>query len=275
MLRLGYSFCPNDTWIFYALTHGRIPWAEPVQQVLEDVETLNRWAGEGRLELTKVSYHALFHVLPNYAGLRSGGALGRGVGPILVAKPGSRLSRVATPGPWTTAHLLLQLARPDLSPLLSLRYDQLIPSLLQGDIDGAVLIHESRFAYQDYGLEGVLDLGQWWESESGLPLPLGVILARRDLGEARIQGLDQAIKASLEWSRQNPQASAEYIRQHAIELSPEIIERHIHTYVNDFSLEVGEEGEEAVLRLWEWARRRSLVPDHRLPLFHSSSLQQN
>lgn len=263
-MKLGYSFCPNDTFIFHALTHGRIAGVQ-VEEVLADVETLNQWASQGRLELTKVSYHALFHVLEQYVALRSGGALGRGVGPLLVARPGVQLKKVATPGHWTTAHLLLHLAQPQ--DTVCMRYDLIIPAILSGEVDGGVLIHESRFAFQDYGLEARLDLGQWWEQDSGLPLPLGAILARRDLGPERISQLDAAVAQSLQRAWQNPADSHEYIRQHAHELSQETIDRHIRTYVNEFSQDVGSEGEAAVRELHRRALAAGLVPASSLNLF--------
>ncbi|MBT9583216.1 1,4-dihydroxy-6-naphthoate synthase [bacterium] len=265
-MTLGYSFCPNDTFIFHAITHGLVPGVQ-AQECLADVETLNVWAGEARLELTKVSYHAYFHVMDKYVALRSGGALGRGVGPLLVAPPGRELRRVATPGAWTTAQLLLQLARPDLSVLECLRYDQIIPAIHSGQVDGGVLIHESRFTYAQHGLEARLDLGQWWEEQSGLPLPLGVILARRDLGLARVKQLEAAVRLSLQMAWQQPAASRAYIRQHALELSDEIVEHHIRTYVNEFSADVGEEGVRAVEELALRAQAAGLVAPAAHPYF--------
>ena len=265
-MTLGYSFCPNDTFIFHALTHGLVPGVR-VRECLADVETLNVWASEARLELTKVSYHAYFHVIDKYVALRSGGALGRGVGPLLVAPPGRELRRVATPGAWTTAHLLLQLARPDLKALECLRYDQIISAIHSGQVDGGVLIHESRFNFAQHGLEARLDLGQWWEEQSGLPLPLGVILARRDLGSAQVKQLEAAVRLSLQMAWQQPAASRAYIRRHAHELSEEIVERHIRTYVNEFSSDVGEEGVRAVEELALRAQAAGLVPPAVHPYF--------
>lgn len=262
-MTLGYSFCPNDTFIFHALTHGLVPELQ-VKEQLEDVETLNQWAREGRLELTKVSYHAYFHVTSRYVALRSGGALGRGVGPLLVARPGVALQRVATPGLWTTAHLLLRLARPDLDDLCCLRYDHIIPAIQAGEIDGGVLIHESRFNFAEYGLEERLDLGRWWEEESGLPLPLGAILAWRELD---LPLVERAVRRSLELAWRDPERSRAYIRQHAQELSEEVVDRHIRTYVNEFSRDLGAEGEEAVQRLHERALKAGLVPSASQPLF--------
>lgn len=264
-MKLGYSFCPNDTFIFHALTHGLVP-GQRVEEVLADVETLNQWAREGRLELTKVSYHAYFHVLEGYVALRSGGALGRGVGPLLVAKPGVTLRRVATPGLWTTAHLLLGLARPDLE-FCCMRYDLIMPAIQAGEVDGGVIIHESRFTYAEQGLEARLDLGEWWEGDTGLPLPLGAILARRDLGEPRLQELDAAVRRSLEMAWADPSQSKAYIRQHAHELSDQVVEQHITTFVNDFSLNVGAEGERAVVELHRRAVATGLVQASTLPLF--------
>ena len=264
-MRLGYSFCPNDTFIFHALTHGLVA-GEQVEEVLADVETLNQWANEGRLELTKVSYHAYFHVLDRYVALRSGGALGRGVGPLLVAKPGRELRRVATPGLWTTAHLLLGLARPELE-CHCMRYDLIMSAIQAGEVDGGVIIHESRFTYPEQGLEARLDLGEWWEGETGLPLPLGAILARRDLGPARLRELDIAVRHSLEQAWADPSQSKAYIRQHAHELSEQVVEQHISTFVNDFSLDVGTEGERAVAELHRRAVATGLVIPSDLPLF--------
>lgn len=266
-LRLGYSFCPNDTYIFHALTHGLVDGVE-VEEVLADVETLNQWAREARLELTKVSYHAYFHVMKEYVALSSGGALGRGVGPLLVARPGQEIRRIAIPGRWTTAYLLLRLAFPSLGEPLELRYDHIIPAVLEGRVDAGVIIHESRFAFQQYGLEARLDLGQWWEERTQLPLPLGAILARRDLGLDRLRQLDASVRRSLELAHLDPSRSTAYIQQHAQELSPEVVARHIRTYVNDFSLEVGEEGESAVRELLRQARQIGAVTvEEDLPLF--------
>ena len=239
-----------------------------VQEELEDVETLNQWAAEGRLEMTKVSYHAYFHVCDRYLALRSGGALGRGVGPLLVRGESSNNSPlVATPGPWTTAHLLLQLARPDLGPLVCMRYDQIIPAIQNGRVGAGVLIHESRFLLDQYGLEPLLDLGQWWESETDLPLPLGAILARRDLGSERLQQLQRGVRRSLELAREHPERSRQYIRQHANELSDEIIDRHIATFVNDYSLDVESDGEAAVYELRRRAVEAGLLKPDDSPLF--------
>ncbi|WP_018467415.1 menaquinone biosynthesis family protein [Calidithermus timidus] len=268
-MQLGYSFCPNDTFIFYALSHGKIATPAPVVEVLEDVETLNVWAMEGRLPLTKISYAAYGRLRERYVALRSGGALGRGVGPLLVAREplgDLRGKRIAIPGRHTTAFLLLSLRDEGFIPV-EMRYDRIMPAVQAGEVDAGLIIHESRFTYPRYGLVKVLDLGEWWEGETGLPLPLGAILARRDLGEPTIRALDRAVRQSLEYAYAHPQETVAYIKQHALELEDEVIWAHIRTYVNDFSLDVGEEGERAVRELFRRAEGRGLLPRQSQPAF--------
>ncbi|WP_243093667.1 menaquinone biosynthesis family protein [Thermus thalpophilus] len=268
-LKLGYSPCPNDTFIFYALVHGEVASPVPVEAVLEDVETLNRFALEGRLPLTKLSYAAYGRVRDRYVALRSGGALGRGVGPLLVAKrPLKRLegARVAIPGRNTTAFLLLSLYAEGFHPV-EVRYDRIMPLVARGEVEAGLIIHESRFTYPQYGLVKLLDLGEWWEGETGLPLPLGAILARRDLGEDLIKALDEAVRRSLEYAFAHPERTLPYLKAHAQELSEEVIWAHVRTYVNPFSLDVGEEGEKAVEKLFALAEAKGLMPASSLPLF--------
>jgi 1,4-dihydroxy-6-naphthoate synthase len=269
-MRLGYSFCPNDTFIFYALTHGKVP-GFAVDEVLEDVETLNQWATEGRLELTKISYNAFFHVANQYVALRSGGALGRGVGPLVIAReplPSLAGRTIAIPGELTTAYLLLRLSQPAIRAV-PMRYDRIIPAIQAGEVDAGLIIHESRFTYQSQGMVKLQDLGEWWEGETGLPIPLGAILARRDLGEQRIRQLDGAVRASLQFAYDHPDQPAAYIRQHAAEMDEAVQRAHIATYVNDFSLDVGEEGKRAVEELYRRASRLDLIEPCSLPLFSS------
>lgn len=261
-LPLGYSFCPNDTFIFYAMAHAKVALPFGIQEVLEDVETLNRWALEGRLPLTKISYAAFGKLRDRYVALRSGGALGRGVGPLLVAKkPLEQLKgqRIGIPGKNTTAFLLLSLYNQGFVPV-EMRYDQIMPAIASMQVDAGLIIHESRFTYSQHGLVKLLDLGEWWEQTTGLPLPLGAILARRDLGENAIGQIDQAVRQSLEYAYANPNETIDYIKQHAQELSDEVIWAHIHTYVNPFSLDIGREGEQAVKALFAMAEARGLLP---------------
>ncbi|MCP2014818.1 1,4-dihydroxy-6-naphthoate synthase [Deinococcus sp. HSC-46F16] len=268
-LDLGYSFCPNDTFIFYALHAGRVPAPLPVQERLEDVQTLNEWAREGRLPVTKISYRAYFEVMDRYVALRSGGALGRGVGPLVVAREelgDLNGRRVASPGNLTTADLLLRLAYPEVQ-LTPMRYDEVMPAVARGEYDAGLIIHESRFTYQDHGLVKLMDLGAWWEGETGLPLPLGAILVRRDLPPGVQRGLNAAVRESLEYAYAHPAEPKAYIRQHALEMSDEVMQAHIDLYVNDFSRDVGEEGEWAVRELYRRAVAVGAARPSNLPLF--------
>lgn len=262
-MKLGYSFCPNDTFIFYALTHGKIVLEQPVQELLEDVETLNQWALAGKLEMTKISYHAFAHVREHYVALRSGGALGRGVGPLIVAK--TKLESlvgktVAIPGNLTTAFLLLTLSQPEGVNTVVMRYDAIMPAIERGEVDAGLIIHESRFTYPQHGLVKLLDLGEWWEAETGLPIPLGAILVRRDLPIKTQRSLNAAVKASLEYAYAHPTEPKAYIRQHALEMEDSVMQAHIDLYVNEFSLDVGELGEQAVNELFSRAEARGLIP---------------
>ena len=272
-LRLGYSFCPNDTFIFHALHAGLVETPLPVREVLEDVQTLNEWALRGELPLTKISYRAYFEVAGEYVALRAGGALGRGVGPLLVGRTPQEEGggAVASPGGLTTAELLLQLARPR-TPVVRMRYDEVMPAVARGEYQGqavsaGLIIHESRFTYPEYGLHRWLDLGAWWEGETGLPLPLGAILVRRDLPGELQWALNGAVRRSLEYAYAHPDASRAYIRQHALELSDEVIDAHIGLYVNPLSLDVGEEGERAVGELLRRAQAVGAAGPVGAPLF--------
>lgn len=268
-MTLGYSPCPNDCFIFYALAHGKVAPELDVRVTLEDVETLNQLARTGALEVTKISYHAFFHLTESYVMLRSGGALGHGVGPLIVTRrPHRSLGglRVAIPGGLTTANLLLELYDAQVDKVV-LRYDRILPAVAAGEVDAGLIIHESRFTYPDYGLVEHLDLGRWWEAETGLPLPLGGIMAKRSLGEVSLGRLDEAIRESLRYAYAHPHEAQPYLAAHAQELSERVRQQHVDLYVNDLSWGVGETGERAVRALLERARARDLVPAVRDPLF--------
>lgn len=272
-LSLGYSPCPNDTFIFYALVHGLVPLAAVrIAERLEDVETLNTLALKGDLDLTKISYHAFGHLRRDYALLRSGGALGRGCGPLVVAREPLGMEdlkgkRIAIPGKLTTANLLLQLYGEGYENPLILPFHEIMGAVARGDAEAGVIIHESRFTYAAHGLVQVLDLGAWWETETGLPLPLGGILARRSLGADLIGRIDAALRRSVEYAFSRPEEPRDYIRAHAQEMEDEVMERHIGLYVNDFSLDLGREGMQAVQTLLARAEERGIIPSCDLPLF--------
>lgn len=264
---IGYSPCPNDTFIFYALTHGIIdlPGMSLAAPLLEDVETLNSMALEHRLDVTKLSFHALGHVLDEYCVLSSGSALGRGCGPLLVARGPLDLTsakglRVAIPGRLTTAAMLFRLFLPACVELIEMRFDTIMTAVQRGEVDAGVIIHESRFTYRQQGLVCLQDLGQWWEESIGQPIPLGCIAVRRSLGRTRIAAIDQAIRASVDWAFAHPEQCLPYIRQHAQELDTSVVRDHIGLYVNDFSRDLGPEGMAAVAAFLQRGRAAGILP---------------
>ena len=271
-LTIGYSPCPNDTFIFYALIHGkvRLPHIEFREQ-LEDVETLNGMALEGALDITKISYHALGRLREQYALLRSGSALGRGCGPLIVARPGTKLSDlkqgvIAIPGKLTTAYLLLRLFDPSIGNEAVMPFDRIMDAVSRGDATAGLIIHESRFTYPRYELEKLLDLGEWWEKYSGLPIPLGGILGKRSLGRDTLLNVEAGIRESLRYARTHPDEVMEYCRRHSQEMDGKVMQGHIDLYVNDFSLDLGEEGLTAVRRLLAEAETRGVFPRSAKPL---------
>jgi 1,4-dihydroxy-6-naphthoate synthase len=272
-LTLGFSPCPNDTFMFYPLVHGLVDTGGlSYRERLEDVETLNRLALAGELDVSKVSYHALGHIRDDYALLRSGSALGRGCGPLLVAAdridPADLRGRtIAVPGRYTTAKLLLQLFDPALDKFIVMPFNELIDAVLTGNVDAGLIIHESRFTYQGFGLHKLLDLGEWWEGETGLPIPLGGIVARRSLGVETIAAVERALKAGVGYARTHPDEAARYIGEHAQEMSPEVCAAHIGLYVNDFSADLGDEGIRAITCLLQRAEEAGLIPASGTPLF--------
>jgi len=266
-LSLGYSPCPNDTYIFYAFTHNKLglPEVEVASPLLEDVETLNLWAMEKRLDITKLSFHALGHVLDEYCVLSAGSALGRSCGPLLLAKPGFNPddlehATIAIPGKLTTANLLFRMYAPNAANLLEFRFDTIMDAVVNGDVDAGVIIHESRFTYADKGLVCVRDLGQWWEETSGHPIPLGCIAARRSLGEERIQRIDQAIHDSIVWADEHAGECFPYIQQYAQEMDKEVMQNHIGLYVNDYSKDLGKEGLAAIESFLRLGREAGILP---------------
>jgi len=270
-LTIGYSPCPNDTFIFHALLHGVVGRESGLRfapEVLADVETLNEWAMAGRLDVTKLSFHALGHVLDEYVLLDAGSALGRGCGPLLVARqPLARAAlhekKIAIPGRYTTAAMLLRLFAPQCDNLVVMRFDRIMPAVAAGEVDAGVIIHESRFTYPQHGLALIQDLGQWWEGETGLPIPLGGIVARRSLGDEVIAAVARLVAASVRRAFAHPDESRAYIRQHAQELDDRVTRDHISLYVNDFSRRLGEEGRAAVAEFFRRGRAAGVLPDGR------------
>jgi 1,4-dihydroxy-6-naphthoate synthase len=280
-LHLAYSPCPNDTFIFHGWVHGLVADAPPVRETLHDIDELNAMAQRGEPDVLKLSFPALARVLDRYALLRAGGAVGRGAGPLLVASAASELAplrgeelqtnlrgaRVAIPGELTSAALLFRLFIEAEGDTRVVRYDEIMPAVAAGQVDAGVIIHESRFTYPLYGLHCLQDLGEWWENETGRPIPLGGVAVRRDLGRETAAAAQAAIRASLRGSREHPEQAQDYIRGHAQEMDSAVCREHIELYVNEFSEDYGAEGEAAVKELMVAARRRGLAPALDMGLF--------
>jgi 1,4-dihydroxy-6-naphthoate synthase len=251
-LTFGFSPCPNDTFAFHALVHGLVDAPFSVRPVLLDIEELNRRARTRELDLTKLSFGAVRSVR-GYEMLRSGAALGHGCGPLVVSREPMTLAeavtrRFAVPGRDTTAFLLLRVFAPELGErdLVEVRYDEILESVASGQVDAGLIIHESRFTYRDHGLEWVADLGELWEARTGLPVPLAAICARDDLDKGLRRDVERALRESVEYAFSHPEASREYVRAHAQEMSDDVCRQHIELYVNEFSVDLGTEGLAAI-----------------------------
>lgn len=265
-ISLGFSPCPNDTFIFDAMVHHRID-TEGLSFKLElaDVEALNSMAFEQKLAVTKLSYHALAHCLDHYQLLNAGSALGSGVGPLLIAKnhlneEEINEARVAIPGKYTTANFLLSLAYPRLSNKVEMLFSDIENAVLEDRVDAGLIIHENRFTYQDKGLISLIDLGNYWEQRSGNLIPLGGIVANRSLGPEVIEKIDRVLKRSIQYAFDHPEASKAFVKQHAQEMKDEVIQQHIDLYVNQYSLDLGKEGRMAVENLLQTAVEKEIIP---------------
>jgi 1,4-dihydroxy-6-naphthoate synthase len=252
-LTFGFSPCPNDTFAFHALVHGLVDTPLSIRPVLLDIEELNLRARSGELDLTKLSFGGLGSLMGTYSMLRSGAALGHGCGPLVVAREEISLAeaargRIAIPGRDTTAFLLLRLFVPGIEhgDVVEVRYDRVLSAVETGEVDAGLIIHESRFTYAEHGLARVADLGELWEERTGLPIPLAAICARRDLDDETRDAAERAIRASVEYAFAHPDASRDYVQQHSQEMSEDVCRQHIELYVNEFSIDLGEEGLAAI-----------------------------
>ena len=266
---LGFSPCPNDTFIFDALVNNKIDTGGlHFDVILEDVQTLNSWALQGKLDITKISYGVLPLVLEKYIVLNSGSALGEGVGPLLIKTPKLKIQNVedhliAIPGEHTTAHLLFSLAYPAAKNKIFLRYDEIEHFVLEEKGLG-VIIHENRFTYADKGLQKITDLGDYWEKETGKSIPLGGIVIKRSINiETKLQ-VDNLIKQSIEYAYSHHYtALTEYVKKHSQEMSEVVMRKHIDLYVNDYSINLGQAGKDAVQKLLSVFGITH--PDYRMP----------
>lgn len=262
-LTIGYSPCPNDCFIFDALVHNKIDTEGLQFEVrLEDVESLNKKALNGYLDITKLSYHAYAYALDHYILLRAGSALGFNCGPLLVHSTKFKLDlqnmKVAIPGKLTTANLLLSIAFPDLKEKKEYVFSEIENAVLSGEVDAGLIIHENRFTYKEKGLEKILDLGEYWDAMIHAPIPLGGIVIKREMDPELQQKVNRLIKKSVEFAFANPESCMDYVRAHAQEMSEEVMKKHIALYVNDFSVDLGETGINAVKLLFDKAKELNL-----------------
>ncbi|MBK7172543.1 MAG: 1,4-dihydroxy-6-naphthoate synthase [Bacteroidales bacterium] len=263
-LSLGFSPCPNDTFIFDALVHQKIDTEGlEFEYVLADVEELNLWAMNQRLDITKTSFHAFLYLTNNYILLNSGAALGFGTGPLLIAKNQPDLRelpgmKIAIPGRYTTANLLISFAYPEASNKIEFLFSEIENAVLDGKVDAGVIIHENRFTYQDKGLVKVTDLGLFWENHTGNPIPLGGIVARKSLPAEVLYAVDRVLRRSVEYALENNVISS-FVSCNAQEMKEEVMRKHIELYVNKFSINLGEEGIGAVHKLFEMAHESSIL----------------
>ncbi|MCR2805181.1 1,4-dihydroxy-6-naphthoate synthase [Paenibacillus soyae] len=278
-LPIAFSPCPNDTFIFHAWAHGLVPGAPPLDVTYADIDITNHLAArrEGP-DVMKISYAALPWVLEDYRLLPCGGALGRGCGPLVLAKEAADASslsgkRVAVPSERSTAYLLFRLWAAQQVPggvgeIVVMPFHEIMPAVRDGKIDAGLVIHEARFTYQQYGLQMLQDLGSWWEADTGLPIPLGAIIARRSL-PINAETISGWIRASLDYAWEHPEASAAYVMEHAQELSVDVAKSHIELYVNAFSRDLGEDGYGAIEALLGRAAEQGLVPAFDLGLLRA------
>lgn len=274
-LTLGFSPCPNDTFIFDALIHHKIDTEGLNFEVFfDDVETLNQKAFKAKLDITKLSYHAYAFAIKNYVLLDAGSALGFGVGPMLICKDSQDLNnpdlRVGIPGKYTTANFLLSLAYPHLKNKQEMVFSTIEQKLLNDEIDLGLIIHENRFTFQDKGLQKVQDLGEYWETQTNSAIPLGGIVIKRSLPQEMQQKVNRLIKKSVEFAFDNPKSALSFIKSHAQEMDEKVMYKHIDLYVNKFSVNLGIEGKKAISTLFELAFEKGIIPKVDQNLFLNS-----
>lgn len=266
-LSLGFSPCPNDTFIFDALLHGKVD-LEGLEfaPYIDDVEALNRRAFDGVIDVTKLSYHAFAHLTHRYVLLDAGSALGRNCGPLLVAKKALsaeeiQVARIAIPGEMTTANFLLSLAYPQAQRKSAVLFSDIEDAVLSGRFEAGLIIHENRFTYEQKGLVKIRDLGEFWESTTGFPIPLGGIVARRDLPPDILQRVNRVLRRSVEYAFANRPDVMPFVRAHAQAMDDAVMAAHIGLYVTDFTVDLGAQGRAAVHEMFQIAARLGLVKD--------------
>lgn len=270
-MTLGFSPCPNDTFIFDAMVNGKID-TKGLQfdYVMEDVETLNRWAEEGKQDITKLSYNAFLKTVDQYSLLHSGSALGKGVGPLLIANSALDLNnidqyKIAIPGFNTTANLLLSLAFPQAKNKTEVIFSGIEDAVINGEYDAGLIIHESRFTYAAKGLIKLTDLGDWWEQEVNAAIPLGGIVARRSFDKELLATIDSVIKKSILYSWKHYPELSSFVTENAQEMEEAVMRQHINLYVNEYTTDLGETGRTAIQTLFDKAKKAGLLQANHLP----------
>jgi 1,4-dihydroxy-6-naphthoate synthase len=262
-LTLGFSPCPNDTFMFDAMVHGKIDTEGlAFEVVMEDVEALNQQAIRAELDVTKISFAAFTKVTDKYILLNSGSALGNGVGPLVISKTSNlevQDAMVAIPGVSTTANFLFSIFFPGVKNKVEMIFSEIEDAVLSGKADAGVIIHENRFTYEQRGLNKICDLGELWERETGQPIPLGGIAVKRNLSEDMQQKLNRVMRKSVEYAFANPASSYEYVRQHAQEMNEEVRQKHIALYVNEYSVDLAEKGRKAIDIFLEKAKQVGMI----------------
>lgn len=272
-LQLGFSPCPNDTFIFDALVHQKID-TEGIDfvPILLDVEELNNKAFRRELDITKLSFHAMAHLMKDYQLLNSGSALGSGVGPLLIANKEMtdeeiQKARIAIPGKYTTANFLLSLAFPNAQNKVEMLFSDIESAVINGEVDAGLMIHEGRFTYQKKGLIKMMDLGKYWEETSGDLIPLGGIVIKRNFNQTLKEKVDRLIHRSIVYAFENPTSSMDYVRANSQEMEEAVVQQHIDLYVNQYSLNLGEKGRNAVKHLFQMAEDKKLIGKIREAMF--------
>ena len=271
-LSIGFSPCPNDTFIFDALIHGKIDTEGLSFDVhMADVEELNLMAFRGDLDITKLSYHAFLHILEEYIMMDSGSALGNNCGPLLIKNSGTKdplaNDLIAIPGKYTTANFLLNYAFPELQNKKELLFSEIESSIKNEVVSAGLIIHENRFTYADRGFEKVKDLGEHWEQNTGMPIPLGGIAIKRNLDKSLHEKVQRLIRKSIEYAFENPSESLAFVKCNAQEMDAEVIQKHINLYVNDYSISLGEKGKAAIEYMYEFSVEKMLITKTEKDLF--------
>ncbi len=273
-ISLGFSTCPNDTFMFDALVNKRIDTkGYEFELVMVDIKELNDMAFSAKLDVTKLSYHAYTHLLKEYQLLDAGSALGHNCGPLLISKnpiPAEDLNKelsIAIPGKYTTANLLFSLAYPKMTNKQVMLFHEIEEAVINGTVDLGLIIHENRFTYQDKGLHKIVDLGEYWEQTFHYPIPLGGIVAKRSLGEDHIKEINNLISQSVQYAFDHPNDSQGFVLEHAQEMEPEVVKQHISLYVNSFSVDLGKNGRGAVQKLFEVGIEKGLLSPSQYSIF--------